>query len=154
MKIEAGNFTVSCRDIYNEPTVMNGVSVRRLRLELDAPLTEEEVAALSENPWTLYEEDGSVASVQTGFSHFEGYCVSFARVEEAESLKMQLESVSHELAQKKQEIQVREAQFDGLVRLMKETGMAENDLYIELAKGNATPMPLPTFTLPVSSKKG
>ena len=103
MKIEAGGLFIACRDIYDEPATVNGVNVRRLRLELDTPLSEEELAALAGNHWTLYEEDGTLAGVKSGFNQFQGDSVSFARVQALENLEIQLEVITRELTAKKVE---------------------------------------------------
>ncbi len=128
MKIEAGGLLIGCRDIYEEPATVNGVNVRRLRLELDAPLMDEELTALAGNHWTLYEEDGTVAGVKSGFNVFQGYSVSFARVHELESMQIQLETMASELAAQKVEAASAWGMLDSMQALMDAAGVTTEAL--------------------------
>lgn len=123
MKIEAGGLLIACKDIYDEPATVNGVSVRQLRLELDAPLSQEELSALAGNHWTLYEEDGTVAGVKSGFNQFQGYSASFARVQDSENLQIQIEAMARELAAKKVEATSAWGMFDSIRVLMDAAGV-------------------------------
>lgn len=151
MKIEAGGLVIACRDIYDEPATVNGVNVRRLRLELNAPLTEEELTALSGNHWTLHEDNGAVAGIKSGFNLFQGYSVSFAQVQELEGLKMQLAAISQELAARKTEAASAWGMVDSMQALMDAAGVTVTSLQEaaarkrnEAAKSEAETMTLAT----------
>ncbi len=134
MEIEAGGRMIRCKGIYEEPTVLNGISVRRLRLELDAPLSEDELTALAGNPWTLYGDDGAIAGIRSGFSVFQGYSVSFAQVQEVDSLKMQLAVVTQELAARKTEAASAWGMVDSMQALLDAAGVTVESLQEAAAK--------------------
>jgi hypothetical protein len=58
--------------------VLNGSAVDSVRL-LPNDISEEQIRALLENPWSIYAEDGSHLKTHTGYNYVKEYSITFLK---------------------------------------------------------------------------
>ncbi len=91
MKIVAGNQEIQIKGIYGAPAHFNGVLVDSLKVSLPGDITQEQLSAMLENPWEIYDDHDVLQSVQEGLSFVEEYSLTFLKVTEQAKLQASLE---------------------------------------------------------------
>ncbi len=90
MKIVAGGQGIEVIGIYGAPARHNGVLVDSFRVSLPGDITEEQLLAMLQNPWEIYDEQGVLQSVQTGINCIQEYALTFLKVTEQAELQARL----------------------------------------------------------------
>lgn len=90
-KIKAGGIEIEVEAIYGETVHLEGGPAEALRVSLPAPVTQEQLAALTAYPWEIYSEEGVLQGIQDGARELHAYETVFYKVPEAVLLRSQLQ---------------------------------------------------------------
>lgn len=99
--IDAGGVLIPCLTIHDEVTNQGGVMLPCAKIFMSEDITPEQIRALMENPWNIYDDDGQLMGVKSGYNRIRDYCLAMLKVQDADSMQIQLEAVTRELAARK-----------------------------------------------------
>lgn len=98
MKIVAGDQEIEVIGIYGTPARHNGVLVDSFKVSLPGDIAEEQLLAMLQNPWEIYDDQGILQSVQAGINHIAEYALTFLKVTEQADLQTRLEQAEEKAA--------------------------------------------------------
>ncbi len=85
MKIIAGGREITVGSIFGEKVYLDGMAKPIMRLELVQPMTAEDLEAMLQNDWHIFEDSGTEElSVQQGFSRVYQHQITFLQVTDAD----------------------------------------------------------------------
>ena len=94
MVIKAGEITIDTGDkgIYGEKIYHEGMARPALRIDLPGEITQEQIDALKENDWRIFENNSEEASsVQVGFTYLHQHQITFMKMCQPEVVISELE---------------------------------------------------------------
>lgn len=97
--IKAGPEQIEVMSVSGEPVYFDGAMVDSLTISLPGDITEDQLTALTENAWELYDDNGTLNGVHTGCNQIMSYKVTFLKLTDSAKLQMQLQKAADEITE-------------------------------------------------------
>ena len=113
-KLVAGTMEMDIVTAIGSYDVLNGSAVDSVRLLLPNDISEEQIKALLENPWSIYAEDGSFLKTHAGYNHVKEYSITFLKVPDEAKMMAELIKAADEITESKKLAEEKAQQVEAL----------------------------------------